>query len=185
MGGARRNGNISKGNKGKKARRRIDPYAEYNDEEDRYGRVYTLSGSEHLEVELASPGDDGETIVTCRIPGKFYKKIWFKKHDMVVVGGKFSDKVYELKGKVRENEVNRVKRMFDGTDNNNEDMCVQIGGDEDECEEDADDMALGIKTRTTQASGVSRNAKSISEGFNGKDEDDGDSDSSSIDLDDL
>lgn len=190
MGGSRRNGNITKGNKGKKARRRADPYGDFQEGEDQYGRVYNLSGIDHLEVELTSPNEDGDKIVKCRIPGRFYKKVWFKKHDLVVVGERFSEKIYELKGKVRESDANRVKRMFDSAENDDNDMCVQIGGDENEFEEDHDDVILGIRTRVDNRdksngnTNASRTEKSNNQ-TSTQTRDSNDESDSSIDLDDL
>lgn len=145
MGGDRRNGNITKGNKGKKVRRKTNQYTDLDDG-DRYGRVYRLCGGEHVDVELPDTNEDNETIITCRIPGRLYKKVWFKTGQFVVVGEKFSNKIYELKGRVLESELNKVKRLFENT-NDGDDIGVQIGGDENELEEDHDDMMLGVKTR--------------------------------------
>lgn len=183
MGGNRRNGNISKGNKGKKGRRRTNQYADYEDGVDKYGRIYKLNGVEHLDVELPTPNEDGETIIACRIPGRFYKKVWFNIGQFVVVGGKFSEKLHELKGRVPESEANKVKRMFDNADDG-EDIGVQIGGDEDEMEEDHDDMMLGVKSKTVKTSNDASEKKvSISTKVDNADDD---SESiESIDLDDL
>jgi translation initiation factor IF-1 len=157
MGGSGRNGNITKGNKGKKVRRKTNQYAELENG-DRYGRVYKLCGGEHLNVELPETNEDNETIITCRIPGRLYKKVWFKAGQFVVVGEKFSGKIYELKGKVLESELNKVKRLFENT-TDADDIGVQIGGEEGELEEDHDDMVLGVRKITTTNKSVTKQNK--------------------------
>jgi hypothetical protein len=183
MGGHGRNGNITKGNKGKKGRRRVNPYSEL-EEGFRYGRIYVNNG-QHVQVELPTENEEGEKIVSCRIPGKMWKKVWFNKNDYVVIGGKFSDKIYELAGRVMDSELNYVKKMFDKTDDT-EDIGIQIGGDENEVDEDHDDMILGVRSRVSVSSKPKKSEAKVSISTKKTDGDESDSDSiGSIDLDDL
>jgi translation initiation factor IF-1 len=182
MGGHGRNGNLTKGNKGKKNRRRVNPYADYEDG-DQYGRVYKNEG-QHVTIELPNENEDGEKLVKCRIPGKMWKKIWFNKGDLVVVAGKISENIYELKGKVSDSDARKVKRMFESTDNDGEDIGVRIGGDENEDEQDHDDMILGINSRVVASSDTGKKV-SISTKKSTSSEDDDTESIGSIDLDDL
>ena len=144
MTGNRRNGNINKGNKQKKSRRRVQQYADYvKGDGDQYAKVHKLTGGEHLEVELIEPDESNDKIVMCRIPGKFFKKIWFRAGDLVVLSGKFSDTIYDLKGRVQESDVNSVQKLFDRT--KVEATGIRIGADDDD-DLDYDAIALGIKT---------------------------------------
>lgn len=135
MTGNKRNGNISKGNKGKKNRRRIRQFADCNEDEgDMYARVYKLPGGEHLEVELLEPDDTGKKIVMCNIPGRFRKKVWFRQGNLLVLRGKFSDTIYDLKGRVNESELGYVRKLFDKS--KVEDTGYRMG---DECDDSDDD----------------------------------------------
>jgi translation initiation factor IF-1 len=183
MGGHGKNGNRTKGNKGKKNRRRVNPNADIDDG-DRFGRIYKNEG-QHVTVELPTENEDGNKLIKCRIPGKMWKKIWFNKGDLVVVAGKISDNVHELKGKVSDSDVRKVKRMFESTDNNGEDIGVLIGGDENEDEQDHDDMILGVHSRVVGSTDQDKKV-TISTKKSPLGDEDSDSDSiGSIDLDDL
>lgn len=180
MGGHGKNGNLTKGNKGKKNRRRVNPYATAEDG-DNYGRIYKNDG-QHVTVELPSENEDGKTQITCRIPGKFWKKIWFNKGDLVVVSGKISENIYELKGKVSDSEARKVRRLFENTDNQDEDIGVRIGGDENEEEQDHDDLILGVHSRVITNASTKTEKVTISTRQDSED----DTDSiGSIDIDDL
>lgn len=140
-----RNGNIIKGNQGKKDRRKINPHVAFM-EGNSYGKIVKLSGCEHVEVELATKNEDGLKNITCRIPGKMYKKIWFNKDQIVVVGGSISKKVYELRGFPLESEEKQARKLFDkSSDDNNVD--VHIGCGESDDESDDDDEILGIDAK--------------------------------------
>ena len=107
---------------------------------------------------MPNANEDNEKIITCRIPGRLYKKVWFKTGQFVVVGEKFSAKIYELKGRVLESELNKVKRLFENT-NDDDDTGIQIGGDDNELEEDHDDMMLGVKTKVVTKNNKSKTTK--------------------------
>jgi translation initiation factor IF-1 len=152
MGGNRKNGNITKGNKVKKGRRKVNQYGDFA-EECHYGKIYRLVGGKHIEVKLANPTEDGKTIVTCRIKGKMCKKVWFKPDQYVIISPQISDNIYEIDGRVPESDLNRVQRMFE-QNCDGEDIGVQIGGDENDVEEDHDDMILGIKATTILSTNI-------------------------------
>lgn len=141
MGGNKTNGNKTKGNKSKKNRRKVDQFVDLDN--GKGGRIYKLPGGEHLEIEFPD-----SSVVTCRIPGKFQKTVWFKKGQYVVVGDKFSNKVHDLLGRVQPNQERILKGEFDTMD----DIDIKIGDAEDEKETDSndDDEALGIKSKTVK-----------------------------------
>jgi translation initiation factor IF-1 len=179
MGGNGKNGNITKGNNAKKNRRKVNPYGTH-DEGDQYGRIFKNEG-QHVTVELPHENEDGEKLIKCRISGKMWKKIWFNKGDLVVIAGKITNNVYELKGKVSDYDIRNVKRMFENTDNNDEDIGVRIGDDENEDEQDHDDMILGVNSRAISSTDTS---KKITISTKTNSDDDIES-FGSIDLDDL
>ena len=145
MGGHGKNGNRTKGNSEKKNRRRVDPYAE-KEETDLIGRVYRNDG-QHITVELPTENEDGEKLIKCRISGRMWKKIWFNKGDILVITHKFSEKIYEIKGKVNDAELRDAKKLFQDMDNKDEDLGVLIGDEDLDDEQDHDDMILGVNSK--------------------------------------
>ena len=139
-----------KGNKIKKSRRKVDPIVEF-EEGDHYGKIQKLCGENIVYVELVTPNEDGDKIVKARISGKMYKKVWFKPDNLVIIGGRISDKIYDLKGMVKKNEESKVRQLFDGKDND-EDIRVHIGEEIDDIDEDYDDTFLGVQNKTKKGS---------------------------------
>lgn len=140
------NGNKFKGNKGKKGRRRKNPYADFDPDVDRYGKVIELMGGSHVRVQ---PIDcEEKDAVQARIPGKFYKKIWFKKDDFVVIT-QISNNLSELKGKVSESDINKVRGKFDKMSNGDSSNVIRFAGedysDSDEDNEDIEDSKKNSK----------------------------------------
>lgn len=138
MAGRRQNGNITKGNKVKKANKDKKTYVEINEKNgESYGRVSKNVGS-HIVVDIL--GED--TAVKCRIPGKFRSRNWFNPGDYVVVCGEIRDNIREIKGKVIKRDLNVVKKMF--AESKGESKLFTVG-DVDDNEQDNDNLFFGIK----------------------------------------
>jgi len=189
MGGSGKNGNQVKGNSVKKGRRKVDPCVDFVDG-DLYGKVYKLLGEDHISIELAAPDPEGDTIVKARISGKMYKKVWFRPDNFVVLGGKFSDKIYDLKGMVKKSDESKVRKLFEkeGVD----DMRVLVGDDIDDADEDVDDTFFGVqKTKSIKKTNPSDDDTPSTMKVNVKAEitkpepDESSESDSSVDIDDL
>ena len=131
------NGNKFKGNKQKKASRaRKSAVVGLDESVDQYAVVDRLMGGNHIEVKTLK--DDKPVMVS--IPGRFYKRVWFNKGDVVIIS-KIIDNLFEIKGKVAENELLKLKSQFDKLDKSNGDTrCLVRFGDEDDSDDDDDDQ---------------------------------------------
>jgi translation initiation factor IF-1 len=189
MGGNGKNGNATKGNKIKKSRRKVDPVVEL-EEGDCYGKIHKLCGENIVYVELVTPNEDGDKTVKARISGKMYKKVWFKPDNLVILGGRFSDKIYDLKGMVKKNEESKVRQLFDGKDND-EDIRVHIGDEIDDIDEDYDDTFLGVQNKKGNKNNNKNNKNNTGKDSSDKNKNEknvmdiGSSESGSVDIDDL
>lgn len=96
---------------GKKQRRggrkRIDPSCDVENDTEVYAVVKGKIGDTHISVVTL----DGQEL-NPRIPGKFWKKIWFKTGNYVVVI-RGDGNIDEIKGMVIENKIKNVKREFE------------------------------------------------------------------------
>lgn len=110
-------------NKFKNLRRRKNASASFSERTDMYGFVKELSGDKHL-VFIPVIGDIIAKYSLCaRIPGKFFKRVWFRKDDLIVVT-KLAENLYEIKGKVAENEIDAIKNKFIMSDEKIKDSVV-------------------------------------------------------------
>lgn len=123
------NGNKFKGNKSKKERRRRNPDAEYDSDNDRYAKIINLHGDCRVTVE---PVDSDEKVILCAsIPGKFKKKVWFNRGDYVVIN-QVVDNKWMVKGKINQKELKKIINMFDKKNNNDDLGVIKFTGDESE-----------------------------------------------------
>ncbi len=99
------NGNLNKFKHRNK--RRKNPNAQYDKNRDEYGFVSKLCGDKHIVVQLL---DGHSTLVKACIPGKFFKKVWFRPNDLLVVT--MRDKIWEIKGRVDENNLAEAKLLM-------------------------------------------------------------------------
>ena len=123
----KQNGNKFKGNSKRKNKNRI---GEFDCDTDNmfYGKVDKLPGTNKLNVIL----HDGrqETVI---IPGKYYKKVWFKIGDYLVV----KDGIVEWKVTTVK-QTNEASRYFSLIDNN-ENIYINNNEEDEEDEEDEGD----------------------------------------------
>lgn len=93
---ASKNGNLFKGNAQKKNfRGKKDEHVDFVAGEDQYAKVVAIEGGKIIRVATAL-GDQKQE-VRAIISGKHFKKVWYKKDDIVVmrdgeIRGKVSDK---------------------------------------------------------------------------------------------
>ena len=99
------NSNLNKfKRKGNGKRKRRNAMTKVEGDFDHYAIITDFSGSTRLLAKLL----DGP-VVSVRIPNKFYKKVWFRKDDIIIVT-KLADTMFEIKGKVPDNELNLIKK---------------------------------------------------------------------------
>lgn len=124
-----KNGNVNKGNNPTKSmRRRKNPQVACDANTDRYAKVVKIEGGKRLSV-LPLEDVNGKPI-TVIIPGKFHKRVFFKIDDYVVITD------HELKGKVNEGEVNKIKNKFEKLKSGNNDTIIF---DDDVVSDDCED----------------------------------------------
>lgn len=124
--------NYKKGKKG--GRRTKNPDTEFNTENGVhfYGQVLGRLGGNTLQVMLQT----GETI-HASIPGRFMKRVWFNKDDLIVVSHD-SDKVYDVVQKI----TNSAVQLLASTALNiklDKDNSNFFRADIDEMEDDSDE----------------------------------------------
>jgi translation initiation factor IF-1 len=142
------NGNKFKGNKVKKsARGRKSGQANFDAATDQYACVVNIEGGKHVNVLLLDSVDKKST--PALIPGKFHRKVWFKKDDLVVVMG--NGNLMEIKGMVSDSEIPRIRSKFDKLHGNN-DRSLIFGNDDDN-DDGSDEEETGHKVNTVKESG--------------------------------
>ncbi len=130
------NGNRFKGNTQKKGKK--NPFiTDFDANLDRYAQVVDKKGGTQVEV---APIDANGQKVYVRIPGKFYKKVWFNRGDIVVIT-KVTDNMEEIKGKAPEHELNKLKNQFDKMNLDLGDVknIVKFAESDDDSDESDDD----------------------------------------------
>tara|TARA_B100001989_G_C24374929_1_gene381306 strand:- start:117 stop:668 length:552 start_codon:yes stop_codon:yes gene_type:complete len=121
------NGNKFKGNGKRKNKNKIGEF-DCQDDNMFYAKVDKLPGTNKLNVILHDGRE--ETVI---IPGKYYKKVWFKIGDYVVV----SDGIVEWKVTTVK-QINEASRYFSLL-NNDENIFSNNNGIEDEDEDEDED----------------------------------------------
>lgn len=112
MNGFKGNGNVFKGNNAKKAgrgRKRRDQNVECDEENEQYARVVSILGGKHVQV--LPKGNAEKDTVQATIRGIHFKKVWFKPDDYVVIVN--IDGIYEIKGKVTEEDKKTLQSSFE------------------------------------------------------------------------
>lgn len=136
------NGNKFKGNKGKKGRRRKNPYADFDEKTDQYAKVLSMQGGKHMTVQpLDNP--NGET-VSAIIKGSHHRKIWYRKDELIVI--RTIGQLVEVQGKVPMDEINSIRQKFDMLEGG--DNCRLVFGDVDNVSDSDDDNGSGSGTRS-------------------------------------
>ena len=119
-----KNGNLFKGNVQQKKQRKEENKEQYRSrnkkksiidvisKEDQYAFIDSLDGGKHAKVILIESIDRRPIIAV--IPGKFHKRVWFKKGDVVIVSE--NGNLFEIKGKANEAEANQIRAKFDKGD---------------------------------------------------------------------
>ncbi len=100
------NGNLNKFKHRNK--RRKNPNATFDANTDEYAFVVELCGDKHVSAQIL---DGHHVIVKALIPGRFFKKVWFRKNDLLVIT-KLDAKRWEIKGRVDENNAGHVKMLM-------------------------------------------------------------------------
>lgn len=134
------NGNNVKGNIVKKrARKKKATQAELDPDCDQYAKVISPEGGKHLRVMPLGSYD--KKTVAVDIPGRFHKKVWFNKDDIIVITHASKDtsgrQKFEVKGRVGDGEVARIRTKFDRMDGDGTNAL--IFGDVDNLSDDEDD----------------------------------------------
>lgn len=144
------NGNKFKGNNEKKAARgRKNQFADFNQGNDQYAKIISIEGGRHLKVVPLDSIDNQPMMVLMK--GVHHKKVWFKKDEIIVI----SDG--EVKGRVNENEMRKIRTRFDIKDNDKDNSLI-FGGD-DMSDDDDDDDNKGENTKKTSGVCVAEQRK--------------------------
>lgn len=140
------NGNRLKGNAVKKANRtRKKATTPFDQTVDQYAMVERLLGGPHLEAKTLK----NLKPIVVRIPGRFYKRVWFNKGDLVIIT-QVAENIMEIKGKPSEEDVSKIRYQFDKQDRVNGDTKSMIRfGDYEESDEDDDEEELDESKKTT------------------------------------
>jgi len=127
------NGNRLKGNAVKKANRaRKKSTTPFDQTVDQYAIVERLLGGPHLEAKTLK----NQNPIVVRIPGRFYKRVWFNRGDALIIT-QVAENIMEIKGKPSEEDVPKIRYQFDKQDRANGDTKSMIRfGDYDESDED-------------------------------------------------
>jgi len=131
------NGNRLKGNAQKKANRsNKNTSIGFDDTVDQYALIERLVGGKHIEVKTLK----NNKIVMVIIPGRFYKRVWFNKGEIVIIT-QVAENMLEIKGKVREEDLQKIRYRFDKMDRANGDTrdMIQFGDYEDSDAEEVDE----------------------------------------------
>lgn len=121
-----KNGNLFKGNNQKKVMRgKKDEHVEFRSDTDQFAKVLAIEGGKIVRVVTANGDTKQEVRVV--ISGKHYKKIWFKKDDIVVIcdgeiRGKVSDKDFS---KAR-TELSKINIECENTNTNENEICFDF-----------------------------------------------------------
>lgn len=110
------NGNIYKGNRQQKEERRKKNKEQHKKSsivnsvsgDESYAFVDSLLGGKHVRVTMIDGADNKSVIAV--IPGRFYKRVWFKKDDVVIVSE--NGNLREIKGKASESEASTIRSKF-------------------------------------------------------------------------
>jgi len=138
------NGNKTKGNQGRKARK--DAIVYFDDTQDQYARIEKLNGVNHVDC-LTLKGEKN-ILQNVIIPGKFYKRVWFKIGDIVIVQP--VEEKYEIKGRPDESEIKKLKDQFEKISSSKGDSKTIIRfGDSDDEQSDDEDEVVPVKTKKT------------------------------------
>jgi hypothetical protein len=168
------NGNKFKGNKQKKEERGGKRFANFDTRLDQYARIVNIDGGRHMTV-LPLDSIDKKTISVI-IPGRFHKRVWFKKDEIIIIANG------EVRGKVTENEMNRIRAKFDkleGDQNNS-----LIFGDDVE-DSDQDDEQLKEKIAIPLQPKKDYDLNKITKQSGGEKPDDGDDSDKSVVFDEI
>jgi len=129
------NGNRLKGNAQKKASRtNKNSSTSFDDTTDQYGLIERLVGGRHIEVKTLKNNKP----IMANIPGRFYKRVWFNKGDIVIVT-QVAENMLEIKGKPSEDDLPKIRYQFDKMDRANGDSrgIIQFGDYDDSDDEEA------------------------------------------------
>jgi hypothetical protein len=107
------NGNKFKGNQVKKSKRKEEFVMDYDIEKDKYAVVTGILGGNHLQADIIE--GDKRKQVRARIMGIHYRKVYFKKDDLIVVN--CDGNIFEVRGRVNDNEIDNVKKQFTKSQN--------------------------------------------------------------------
>lgn len=129
-------GNKFKGNKQTKGGRgKKNATAKFDEDTDINAIVESNLGGAHLKMINIK---DGRSF-RATIPGKFRKKIWFKAGDAVVVT-KVMDNVFEIKGKISDFDMAKIRGQIEKLNQQNGDIKCNIHfGDENDVFSESDD----------------------------------------------
>lgn len=108
------NGNKFKGNNTKKSFRKKNPYSDFDEKTDEYAKILSLQGGKHLTAQLLDNAKD--KIVNALIKGSHHRKIWYKKDELIIL--RSFGNLYEVQGKVSEDEIKTIQRRFDMLEGN-------------------------------------------------------------------
>jgi len=151
LGSFKGNGNRFKGNQQKKTgRAKKNAIADFDKDNDMYVRVVSIEGGKHLSV-LPLDSSDKKTIMAV-IPGKFHKKVWFRKEDILIVTK--SGNICEVKGKIDEGSLSKIKSQFEKMDSGNNSDSMVFGNDNDDSDDDEkkdDNTKSDSKTKKEEA----------------------------------
>jgi translation initiation factor IF-1 len=135
------NGNKFKGNNAKKSFRKKNPYIDFDEKLDEYGKVLSMQGGKHLTVQLLD-NSKGKT-VSAIIKGIHHRKIWYAKDELVII--RPLGNLYEVQGKVAEDDIKAIQRRFDKLEGNNNGLCVLNDDDDDNDNDDDADNSQRLR----------------------------------------
>lgn len=131
------NGNRLKGNAVKKANRvRKKTITSFDKTVDQYAMVDKMVGGHHLEAKTLK----NRTPIIIRIPGRFYKRVWFNRGDLLIIT-QVAENIMEIKGKPSEEELPKIRYQFDkqGRANGDTKNIIHFGDYDESDEENEDD----------------------------------------------